>query len=92
MADKIDRKSLREPDEFVTFSRRMFSWVATNRTTLVLLLLVGIVVAIGMVGYKAYKANVEQDASEAFAKAREILDAPVVASIDASGATSSAET
>ncbi len=82
MAEKISRKKLREPDEFVTFTQRALGWLYDNRTMLITAGLIVIAVVLGSFGWRWYVEEATLEASASFVEARDILDAPVAGSSD----------
>jgi tetratricopeptide (TPR) repeat protein len=89
VAEKISRKKLREPDEFVTFTQRALGWLYDNRTMLIAAGLIVIAVILGFFGWRWYVEEATLEASSAFVDARDILDAPVAKSADPSEAGTS---
>ena len=80
MAEKFDRKKLKEPDDFVSFTQRSVEWALANRVMLIGGFLALGLVVVGVFAYNWYALDAEQKASAAFAKAQETYEAPVVSS------------
>jgi predicted negative regulator of RcsB-dependent stress response len=68
--EKISRKDLRQPDEFLTLSRRAADWVADNRATVLTVTGGLLVVLIAVVAYQAISASREASAGHAYAAAQ----------------------
>ncbi|MBW2702824.1 MAG: tetratricopeptide repeat protein [Deltaproteobacteria bacterium] len=78
MAEKFDRKKLKEPDDFISFTQRSVEWALANRVMLVAGILALGLMVVGVFAYRWYALDLEQKASAAFATAQKIYDAPVV--------------
>lgn len=92
VAEKISRKKLREPDEFVSFTQRALGWLYDKRSLLITAGLIVIAIVLGFFGWRWYVEEATLEASSAFVDAREILDAPVASSSDpAEAGTSQAD-
>lgn len=74
MNKRIDRKGLRQPDEFHTLAGRLVAWSESNRATL--LAAGGILVAVGVVAgaWNYHQANRREAAAEAFQSAHRLFE------------------
>ena len=78
MAEKFNRKKLKEPDEFISFTQRSIEWASANRVMLVAGVLALGLMLVGVFAYRWYADELEQKASASFMKAQETYEAPVV--------------
>jgi tetratricopeptide (TPR) repeat protein len=87
LSEKIHRKDLKEPDEFVSATGRMMNWLAAHR----LLVIGSIVVAAGavlaVIGMLSHLESKAMEASRAFVDSFKILNARVVERADADETT-----
>jgi tetratricopeptide (TPR) repeat protein len=82
LAKKVSRKDLKEPDEFLSFTARAFSWLNEQKVILIIgVAAVGLVI-IGSYIWQWYAESREKKASVAFIEAKEILAAPVIPKIE----------
>jgi len=71
---RIRRKDLRQPDEFITLSRQVVSYVEERRTTF-LFVLGGIVLLLAaIVAFRSVRASREASAAQAYVQAHALLD------------------
>lgn len=77
MAKKISRKELKEPDEFITFTTRVYTWLSEQKIGLIIGASALALVVICAYGYRWYKDSKEEKASVEFISAKKILDARV---------------
>jgi tetratricopeptide (TPR) repeat protein len=77
-ADKQTRKSLKEPDEFISFATKTVQWIIENRTSLIIGVLGITAIILAIIGFQWYVVNQEKAASEAFVAAKKTFDSPVV--------------
>ena len=72
--ERIRRKDLRQPDEFLTLSRRAVAYAEENRTTF-FIVIGGIVVLLAAVLiFRAVRASRQASAAQAYAQAHVLLD------------------
>ena len=72
--ERIRRKELRQPDEFVTLSRRAVAYAEENRTTFFLVIGAIVVLLAATLIFRAVRANRETSAATAYAQAHTLLD------------------
>ena len=72
--EHISRKELRQPDEFVTFSRQAVAWAEENRTALYLTVGAIVVVLAAVLVYRAVQASAASSAARAYREAHALLD------------------
>lgn len=77
MAEKIDRKQLRKPDEFQQVAGQAMSWVAAHQSAVVGTLAAVAVAAIAAWGISSYRHSREQKAGSALAEALAVQGRPV---------------
>jgi predicted negative regulator of RcsB-dependent stress response len=70
---KIRRKDLRQPDEFITLSRRVAAYAEENRTTVLLVVGAIVTVLLAVVAYGAARASREAGAARAYGQAHVLL-------------------
>ena len=87
MAQKIDRKELRKPDEFQVVAGRAMTWVAGNQRTLALAFAALAAVVLLAWGASAYKASREAKAGTALSEALETASRPVASEAPATPGT-----
>jgi tetratricopeptide (TPR) repeat protein len=77
VADKIDRKQLKRPDEFQVVAGRAMSWMVTNRA--LVLGVAGAVIATGLIawGVAAWRSSRESKAGGELAEAIELQSRPI---------------
>jgi hypothetical protein len=77
VAEKIDRKQLRQPDEFQVVAGKAMEWLAARRQTV--MLAAGAVVAAVLLGWglSAYRASRETSAGGDLSQALEVLSRPL---------------
>ncbi len=72
--ERIRRKDLRQPDEFLSWSRRAVTWAEANRTTVMLVTGALVVLLVAVLAYRAIRASQETRAAEAYRRAHALLD------------------
>ena len=77
MAEKIDRKQLKRPDEFQVVAGRAMSWMVANRGLVVGVAGAVIVVALGAWGVAAWRSSREAKAGGELAEALELQSRPI---------------
>lgn len=77
MTDKITKKDLKAPDEFVTLAGQVARWSGENYKALVSVSVACVVLVLAVFGWQWYAESNTERASKAFADAVQILDAPV---------------
>ena len=70
---KIRRKDLRQPDEFITLSRRALAYAEENRTTVLLATGAIVTVLVAVLAYHAVGASREAGAAQAYGQAHVLL-------------------
>jgi tetratricopeptide (TPR) repeat protein len=70
--DKISRKDLKKPDEFVSLTKEVLAWLVEQRMALLLGLSALVVVILTAFGWRWYIESQEQEASRLFMEARKI--------------------
>src|SRR5215468_11297571 len=63
---KLDRKALREPDEFQTLTRQVGKWAEANRTTVVAVVAAALALAAVAAGVNWYRASQSASAAVRF--------------------------
>ncbi len=71
---RIRRKELRQPDEFVTLSRRVVAYFEENRTIFFMAVGGTIVLLAAILIFRAVRASRETSAAQAYAQAHTLLD------------------
>ena len=71
---RIRRKDLRQPDEFVTLSRRAITYAEENRTTVGLVAGAIVLVLLAVLVYRGLRSSRENAASAAYVAAHVLLD------------------
>lgn len=77
MAEKLDRKQLRKPDEFQVVAGRFMAWVAARQKQVAAAALAVVVVALAVWGLSAYKSSRDAKAGAALAAALELQSRPI---------------
>lgn len=77
MADKIDRKQLKKPDEFQVVAGRAMGWVATHQTTVVGAIVAAALVALAVWGFAAFRSSRESKGGTSLAQALELESRPI---------------
>ena len=77
MAEKLDRKQLKQPDEFQVLAGKAMQWVAVNQTRVVLGIAILAVITLAGWGYSAYRASREEKAGAALSEALEKASRPL---------------
>ena len=72
---KLDRKALREPDEFQTLSNQIAAWAQTNRTALVAIVAAAVAIAAVGAGVSWYRARQADAAAIRFQSAHDEFQA-----------------
>ncbi len=70
---RITRKDIRQPDQFITFTSRVFSYFEEHRARIFVALGVVVVLSLGLWGWQQYQANQNRLASQAYARALEVF-------------------
>lgn len=73
MAEKVSRKELKKPDEFFAFAQRALQWVYAQRRLLISGLVVIILAALAVIGWRMYVNDLEEKASSLFIEAKKSL-------------------
>ncbi|MCH6545597.1 MAG: tetratricopeptide repeat protein, partial [Deltaproteobacteria bacterium] len=68
---RITRKDIRQPDQFITFTSRVFSYSEEHRTQIFVALGLVVVLSLGLWGWQQYQSNQNRLASQAYARALE---------------------
>jgi predicted negative regulator of RcsB-dependent stress response len=71
---RIRRKDLRQPDEFVTLSRQAVNYVEANRTTVLLIVGSLVLLLAAILVFRAVRASREASAAQAYVQAHALLD------------------
>ncbi len=82
MAEKPSRKQLREPDEFISFTQRVFQWINEKQKLLIASGLVAVVAVLAVYSWNWYLESSARRSSAAFVEVSEILDAKVVPPVE----------
>jgi predicted negative regulator of RcsB-dependent stress response len=72
--ERIRRKELRQPDEFVTLSRRAVAYAEENRTTFFMVVGGIIVLLAAILIFRSVRSSRETSAAQAYAQAHTLLD------------------
>jgi predicted negative regulator of RcsB-dependent stress response len=72
--ERIRRKELRQPDEFVTLSRRAVAYAEENRTAFFMVVGGLVVLLAAILIFRAVRASRETSAAQAYAQAHALLD------------------
>jgi predicted negative regulator of RcsB-dependent stress response len=72
--ERITRKELRQPDEFVTLSRQAVAYFEENRTTFFLIVGGVVVLLAAILIFRSVKASRQASAAQAYATAHVLLD------------------
>jgi predicted negative regulator of RcsB-dependent stress response len=72
--ERIRRKELRQPDEFVTLSRRAVAYAEENRATFFLVIGGIVVILAAVLIFRTVRASRETSAAQAYAQAHTLLD------------------
>lgn len=70
---RITRKSIRQPDQFITFTSRVFSYFEVHRAKIFVALGLVVVLSLGLWGWQQYQSNQNRLASQAYARALEVF-------------------
>jgi hypothetical protein len=81
LAEKLDRKQLKQPDEFQLLAGKAMQWVAANQGRVVTVIVALAVVALGGWGYAAYRASHEEKAGAALSEALEKASRPLASEV-----------
>ncbi len=68
---RITRKNIRQPDQFITFTSRVFSYFAVHRAKIFVALGLLVVLSLGLWGWHQYQSKQNRLASQAYARAME---------------------
>ncbi|RME26992.1 MAG: hypothetical protein D6806_05345 [Deltaproteobacteria bacterium] len=77
MADKVSKKELKQPDEFVSLATRTYKWIQSNWK---LIVATGVAVVLAVVAVQVFqyvRQRKEGQASALFVEAKKVLDSPV---------------
>ena len=77
MAEKLDRKQLKKPDEFQVVAGRAMAWVAARQKQVVGVLIAVAVAALAIWGVSWYRASRDAKAGAALAEALELQSRPL---------------
>jgi hypothetical protein len=77
LADKIDRKQLKQPDEFQVLAGRAMQWVAQNQGRVATALIALAVVTVGAWGFTSWRESHEEKAGAALSEALELASHPL---------------
>ena len=91
MAEKIDRKQLKRPDEFQVVAGRAMGWVAAHQRLVLGLAAAVVAVVLTAWGVSAWRGSRESKASAELAEALELLSRPVAGEGQASTQLPSSE-
>ncbi|MBN2498789.1 MAG: tetratricopeptide repeat protein [Deltaproteobacteria bacterium] len=91
MADKMTRKQLKQPDEFVSFFQRSVTWLDENKILVTTLVLACALVVVGVFGFRWYFEAAEEKASMAFMSAHKIYTAKVTPNPEADESATQAD-
>jgi predicted negative regulator of RcsB-dependent stress response len=71
---RIRRKDLRQPDEFVTLSRQAVNYVEAHRTTALFVIGTLVLLLVAILVFRALRASRETSAAQAYVQAHALLD------------------
>jgi len=71
---RIRRKDLRQPDEFITLSRQVVSYVEEHRTTFLFVLGGVVLLLTAIVAFRTIRSSRETSAAQAYVQAHALLD------------------
>jgi hypothetical protein len=77
VADKIDRKQLKQPDEFQLLAGKAMQWVAANQARVAAAIVAVAVVTLGVWGFAAWRSSREEKAGAALSEALELASRPL---------------
>ena len=77
MAEKLDRKQLKQPDEFQVFAGKAMQWVAEHQGKVVVVIVALAVITVGAWGFAAWRSAREEKAGTALSEALEIASQPL---------------
>jgi hypothetical protein len=77
LAEKLDRKQLKQPDEFQIFAGRAMQWVAENQGRVVAVIVALALITVGAWGFAAYRGSREEKAGAALSEALEVASQPL---------------
>lgn len=77
MAEKLDRKQLKKPDEFQVIAGKAMEWVAANQKQVVAGLVALLVLVLAVWGLSAWRSSREAKAGGALAQALEVESRPI---------------
>jgi hypothetical protein len=77
LADKLDRKQLKQPDEFQVYAGKAMHWVANNQGRVVTAIVAIAVITVGVWGFAAWRESHEEKAGSALSEALEIASRPI---------------
>lgn len=72
--ERIRRKELRQPDEFVTLSRRAVVYLDENRTVFFMVLGGVVLLLVAVLAFRAVRSSREASAAQAYGQAHALLD------------------
>jgi hypothetical protein len=77
LAEKMDRKQLKQPDEFQVLAGRAMQWVAVNQGRVIAVIVALAVVTLAGWGFAAYRSSREEKAGAALSEALELASRPL---------------
>jgi hypothetical protein len=77
LAEKLDRKQLRKPDEFQVVAGKVMTWMAARQKQVIGALLAVVAVVLAAWGLAAYRASRDSKAGTALAEALELQSRPI---------------
>jgi hypothetical protein len=77
LAEKLDRKQLKQPDEFQVFAGKAMQWVAEHQGKVVVVIVALAVITVGAWGFSAWRGAREEKAGTALSEALEIASQPL---------------
>ena len=77
MAEKLDRKQLKRPDEFQLVAGKAMEWLVAHQRPVITALLVVVGVAVAVWGISAWRSSRETKAGAALAEALELQSRPI---------------
>jgi predicted negative regulator of RcsB-dependent stress response len=72
--ERIRRKELRQPDEFVTLSRRAVAYLDENRTVFFMVLGGAVLLLVAVLAFRAVRSSRQASAAQAYGHAHTLLD------------------
>lgn len=78
MAKKYTRKELKQPDEFLTLSTKVWKWASDNRNAVITISIAVFVVFAGVLFFKSQLERSAQSATSALLKGLKVEEAPII--------------